>query len=567
MGERSSGFFFAGVVLIAACSTGAIVATYSRLSHTWDEGTHVAAGLELLQDHQYTLQTENPPLARVALALVPYASGARLPSTRPRRVTIGSGAAAEIVFHRNADYVRNVTEARVANLLFFWSCVALTWILAGGRSDPWVAFLAAAAVATLPPIVAHAGVATTDVAFVAAFLLAVLGLRRFFKHPGVVSAALAGATVGAAVATKFSTFVFLPPAVAAIVALQWWKRRSLRIGSSPWVVLAVAGAAAAGIVWASYGFDVGRLSDLPRRFGSYGVMPTDGWPAFVRDWKLPGHEFLHGVLFLRAHAAAGHEVTLFDRFSRHGFVLFYPVVLATKTPVPFLLFVGLGIGGLLRYRADPRWTWCAGLGLAALAVLLAALHSPLNLGVRHVLVIYPLVAIAAAFGLARWAEHSANRRFVLAVGAGCVALQLALLIWSVPDQIAYFNVFAGREPGYVSGDSDFDWGQDALALERYFAEHPVPELYVLLTGTPKTCSLKLPPLKALPNHPVNGWIAISERQYRMNQGVVRENPCDYPDAPGKVFLAPPGWLDWLKRHRPVAIIGQTVRLYHIEGAE
>jgi PadR family transcriptional regulator PadR len=77
--SRSLSFLIA-LALAVACGTAAIVATYSRLSHTWDEGIHLAAGLELLQDGRYTFQTENPPLARVVNALIPYARGARLPA-------------------------------------------------------------------------------------------------------------------------------------------------------------------------------------------------------------------------------------------------------------------------------------------------------------------------------------------------------------------------------------------------------------------------------------------------------------------------------------------------------
>jgi hypothetical protein len=54
------------VALAVACGPGAIVATYSRLSHTWDEGIHLTAGLELLQDGQYGYQTENPPTTSAA---------------------------------------------------------------------------------------------------------------------------------------------------------------------------------------------------------------------------------------------------------------------------------------------------------------------------------------------------------------------------------------------------------------------------------------------------------------------------------------------------------------------
>ena len=243
-------------------------------------------------------------------------------------------------------------------------------------------------------------------------------------------------------------------------------------------------------------------------------------------------------------------------------------MLLTKTPLPFLAFAAVGVLGLALRRRDEEYRWFLGLGLGALGVLLVALMSPINLGVRHVLVIYPLVALAAAYGIVRWGEDSRLRAPMLSTGVVLLAAQFALLIASVPNQIAYFNILAGSDPAHVSSDSDFDWGQDFLAMERYFETHPVPELYVKLNGSTNVCSLRLPPIKDLPTQPVSGWVAVSERIYRMNKGsgFDPENPCD-PLSGLKATPAPPGWLDWLKARKPVAIIGKTIRLYHIADAE
>jgi len=91
---------------------------------------------------------------------------------------------------------------------------------------------------------------------------------------------------------------------------------------------------------------------------------------------------------------------------------------------------------------------------------------------------------------------------------------------------------AGPDPAWVSGSSNFDWGQGAVALERYFTDRPVPELYILLSGTVRACRMKLPSLKSLPDHPVTGWIAISDGPHRANGGLVREDPCGVADSPG-----------------------------------
>ena len=555
------------ILTITAISTGAIISTYTQLSHTWDEGTHVVAGLEWLQDGRYTIQTENPPLSRIPLAIIPYLRGAHLPP--PERRLGGQTFIVDTVFFRSPDYIRNVTEARVVTLVFFWACIAFTWLLAGGRSDRWTALLAAASVATLPPIVGHSGLATTDVAFVASFLLVLLALRRLLTNPSPGAAVIAGASLGFAVATKFSTLVLLPPVVAAVLFTHYLSDRTAltTMRRLSWSCIVVIPVVAAIVIWAAYRFQVGRLADLPTAFGPFGTLAASALPAFVLGWRIPAHEFVHGLLYLKAHTVAGHSATLWDVFSSRGFLLYYPVVLATKTPIPFIVIALAGLAGMARLTRVKPWPWHAGLALGALGVLAVSMTSPINLGVRHVMVIYPLVAIPAAFGLVRLAESATHRQAVLATTAAALISQIVMLIASVPNQLTYFNALAGPEPAYVSSDSDFDWGQDALYLERYFARHPVPELYVLLHGTTKVCSLNIPPVRSLPNHPVSGWIAVSERAFRVNQGVIRENPCELPGDPGRTFTAPHGWLDWLKQYRPVDQIGKTIRLYHITDVQ
>jgi Dolichyl-phosphate-mannose-protein mannosyltransferase len=205
-------------VLVALCSSALIVGSYFSLSHTWDEPTHVAAGMEWIQWHRYTFQTENPPLSRVPLAILPYVTGTRLSET----LTASPGAMAAALFYGSGNYVTNVIKARVANLLFFWLLLALTWTLSGGGARPYVAMLATGIVATLPGIVAHSGLATTDVPFLVALLFCVWCWQALLEQASVKHAALFGLSLGLALATKFSTIPFLPP-VALALLLAFWR--------------------------------------------------------------------------------------------------------------------------------------------------------------------------------------------------------------------------------------------------------------------------------------------------------------------------------------------------------
>lgn len=557
-----------GAVAAALYSCALIVGTYSRLSHTWDEPTHIVAGLEWLEIGHYTLQTENPPLSRVPFAIIPFLRGARVPSanedgTRPPNASI---------YYRTDDYRRNVTEGRVANVLFFLAVLALTWVLGGGRSDPVVAYLATAIVATLPPLVAHSGFATTDIPFVAAFLLALVAWRRLLDRPSALNGVWFGGAIGIAVATKFSTLPFFPPVALVIAAMRWWNISFSSSWFSARRVVTVAGTVVlvAGLtIWASYGFGVGRLADLPQTFGAKGAMPTTGIAAQIQDWTLPGHEFIHGLLHLRAHTVAGHASFMLGENSPRGFWLFYPVGLLVKTPLPTLGCFAAGCLLLFRRPKSERRTDHAGYVIGAITLLAVAATSPINIGLRHVFIVYPLLAIGSAYGLVRAWEGNLRARVPLAVVAlTCIPVWQAVVLGAAfPNQIAYFNIMAGNDPGFVLVDSDLDWGQDVLAMERYFADHPVPELYVLPNGSALFCKHNLPPLKTLPvGQEVTGWIAVFELPYRRNRGRVRKDVCGRLGGPNAVD-APPGWLDWLHTRRPVARIGSSVLLFHIADAD
>ena len=63
----------------------------------------------------------------------------------------------------------------------------------------------------------------------------------------------------------------------------------------------------------------------------------------------------------------------------------------------------------------------------------------------------------------------------------------------------------------------------------------------------------MPPLTALPvGREVNGWIAVFERPYQVNQGyiAVAKDIC-WPVGPTNRLESPKGWLDWLHHRKPV----------------
>jgi hypothetical protein len=591
---------------LAFALVGLAVLVVSRplLSATHDEGNHLVAGLEWWQDGTYTAWTENPPLARVALAALPHFMGARLPDRRRWDLRSNHFLASWFTgmdLLQTGDYERNLARARRGTLPFFLIVLVAVWLLAEGRRRPVSGLIAVGATATLPPLLGHAGLATTDVAFVAMFLLALLAGRSWLARPTPAAAAWLGLACAGAALAKFSALLFLPVAFAAALAARrliglpvtgatppadartWWR------GALP--QLGLAGLTAALTVWGGYRFSLGPIGALPQQaMGWFAIVPEPASRRSLVDWLLsipvPAPEFFHGLLFLRAHNEAGHTAYLVGHVRKSGFAAFYLVSLLVKTPLPYLALVAAAtLRGIWPARRAPQGsgstsggedgfvsarlarlfrgpeTWQA-MALAAGAAGIVAVSSAgrLNLGLRHVLIVLPLLAVFAGLVLG-----SLRRPLALAAVAAVLLAQAAIAVAARPNLLAYFNPFAGRDPATVLLDSDLDWGQGLLQLRDELDRRGAADVAIAYAGFTNPCRVGLPSLRPLPpGQPRSGWIAVSENYYRdRSHLLLRRDPCDFDTLyrPEEVRPAP---FAWLQGHRPVAVVAGSIRLYHID---
>jgi hypothetical protein len=254
--------------------------------------------------------------------------------------------------------------------------------------------------------------------------------------------------------------------------------------------------------------------------------------------------------------------------SQFGFRTFYPVALLVKTPLPFLALWLLSLPLVLRRRSR-QWPALATL-LAATGILLVSLASHVNIGVRHVAVILPLLAVQTALAIgtnvgANWDRKPAKYRWLALGVVGTLLLAHATIaVRNRASAIGYFNALAGAEPAKVLLDSDLDWGQDLFALRREAKARGIDALSIAFFGTLRQCQHQLPKLTALlPGRPTKGWIAISENYYQeRSMFVLLKDPCQPKSFYGDNEV-PPKPFTWLRAYQPVATVGSAVRLYYI----
>jgi hypothetical protein len=304
---------------------------------------------------------------------------------------------------------------------------------------------------------------------------------------------------------------------------------------------------------------------------------------------MPAPQIADGMLVLCAtNGPAMSASYLLGRITLDGFPLFFPVALLVKTPLPFIALAVLGVRAAVKDQRAPsghsgptghpatpaafggalaaRWRRLAPV-LVALTVLVSVLSSRINIGVRHVLQIYPLMAIYIGPGLAAlW--RSARQRLGRAVAVALAGWQLAIPFIAAPDYLPWFNALAGRHPENVILDSDLDWGQDLLRLERELAARKVERMSIAYFGISDLCRHHLPPGRWLrPYERVTGTVVISE-MYR--KGVVGGYYRDgnYCDRSQLTPEAPPDYdqFAWLRAYEPVARVGSSILIYDIPPA-
>jgi len=481
--ERHSAALALGLVLIASAR---IAATYIVFNHTVDEPAHIACGMEWLDKGAYTYEPQHPPLARVAAALGPYLLGIRSQGAPRHDLMSITYEGAGILYH-GGHYDLTLAAARLGILPFFWIACLVVWIWARRAYGAATAAAAVFLFSFLPPVLAHAGLATTDMALTAflgaAFLTAIVWVER----PGWRNAAWFGLATGLAVLAKFSTLAFFPAAVA--LALAW----HLAVERPRPAALAHAAAA---------------------RLPSFCLAVAIGFLAIWAGYRFSLAPLFQGIRDVMRHNAEGHPDYLLGRISLSGFWYFYPVVLAVKTPLAYLALLAASVIAFCRRRLSHRAAAGdknrspAPLPLAFVAgILVVAAFSSINIGVRHVLPVYMGLSLVAAAAAIRMLDRSWTR----------IALAL-LLVWFAgsslaghPDYLPYFNELAGSAPERILADSDLDWGQDMKRLGRRLQEAGAREVtFMPLVLADFERGLGFPPIRPMnPAVPSPGWNAVS----------------------------------------------------------
>jgi 4-amino-4-deoxy-L-arabinose transferase-like glycosyltransferase len=452
----------------------------------------------------------------------------------------------------------------LSRLPFVFLSMALAFIIyrwAGELYGKRAAFLALALYVFSPNILAHSRLITTD--FTATFFvfLAVYSFWRFIRSPGRRSLLAASLTFGLALLSKWTALYLVPIYIilGAAALLSRGFKPDFR-GQSPERLLSLAllfiFASGLFLLNAGYGFK-GSMSQLGDYDFQSGLMSKPGETAGWVPVPLP-EAYVTGLDFNIFHSEEGNPAFLMGEYSELGWWYYFPVAFLLKTPIPTLILILASLWSFKRTRHERILNECF-LAVPAVFLFLAFIPNHINIGLRHILPIYPFIFI--------FVSKVANLNFSRRELASAL-----LVLWYIisslslhPHYLAYFNEIAGGpDNGYrYLVDSNLDWGQDMEGLKKYMDRNNIEKVYLSYFGSadPEYYGISYTYLPG-------GWSSLG----LTDDYVYFCGPLEGILAVGATelmgpYLEPHDCYSWLLEHKPVGKVGYSIFIYNITGVE
>jgi hypothetical protein len=443
-------------------------------SPTADEFLHLRYGMRILDGSSRRLNATsgNPDDSKMAFSVlnaIPQKVGAYLPDGWLKRFsqTIQAGRPITILF-----------STLIAFFLYRW---------ARDLYGKGAALFTLLLYCLEPSIIAHSQLVTTDIYGMGMIMLTTYSLWRYNRNRSLLNLLVVSVLLGVSLLAKYTALFLIPLFVCiqfahdapAIVAwLHVRDRRSLIAYLGNWLgailVIALVGLLIvnAGYLFngtftplGDYAFRSSVFQSIQARLGTFRVLPSPVPSPYVQGLDLVNYRDEVGLGFGR--------IFLLGRLSDSGFLGYYFVNMALKTPLAILAAIAAGIvlllkcrpkiGDLLRNESflliPVAWFLC---------YMNYLLHA--QLGIRLILVIFPFLLILAG-NLTRDINIHSPWRLGFAT---LLSVWLAVSVFSYyPNFLAYFNeiVWDRRTTYRYLADSNLNWGQSDEYLRSWLEDH------------------------------------------------------------------------------------------------
>lgn len=577
-------------ILLLIFMGGLAIYGIANSSLTMDELAHLPAGYSYLIQKDMRLNPEHPPLVKDLAALpLLFIKNISFPSEIKSWKEDINGQwdfGNKFLFWSNNPADEMIFKARI--MMIFLLLTLGFFIFKASREffGNKVALLALFLFSFSPTFLAHGPLVTTDVGASLGVFIATYYFVKYLINPSKNSLIISGISLGIANLLKFSTILLFPFFGILIFVFSIIKSQNIKdflklfiLKTVSFILIIII---AFFIIWLVYLYHT--LNYPPERQAKDAQFLLQSTPfPFMREFivQSTGNIFLRplaqyflGLTMVFERAKGGHTMFFLGEISAAGWKNYFPFVYIVKEPLAMHILTIIAIFAAILAIKKPFWqntflrikNWINN-HLFEFAMLvfigiywITSLTSNLNLGVRHLLPIFPFVYVLTSIKIIDILKPPYIRIKYL-----CLSI---LLIWQAitvitisPHFLSYFNeIIGGPQKGYLyTVDSNLDWGQDLKRLKDWVDEKGIEKIYIDYFGGADTkyyFKEKFEPwwgTKDQKELPKGSYLAVSVSHLQGGRGL-----------PAKGFNQPTGYYLWLNKYEPpIDKIGYSIFIYYI----
>lgn len=579
--------FFAFILVVAM---GALMFfSLKDTALTYDELAHIPAGYSYLKLKDYRINPEHPPLAKDIAALPLMFMDLNWPKDNPAFSDVKNNqwwiqydTGTQFIWRSNNDPFAIILAARCGMILLTLALGYLIFIFARKRFGNKVALLSLFFYSFCPNFLAHGRLVTTDVGATFGIVLAMHFFLEMFDRPSLKNIILAGLALGIALCFKFSTVLLIP--LFGILCIFYAVKREPNIfGFLRYCFYCIlAGLVAVFLVIIPLYYIQSYNEPLDKLIYDADSLLEGQNMALWRNISIevlkipvlrPLGIYLIGFFKAGHRTIFGNTTFFMGQVNTTAWWQYFPTVYAIKVPLALLFLSMLGIYAYARRAGEKKLLNRIKTNIHIFAMILwlviywaVSVFGNLNIGIRHLLPVFPFMMMLCALGLVYFWKHfspqSKTVRFIF------VLVFSGLLIWyaieplrAFPDYLSYFNelVWPMDNGRNIVVDSNVDWGQDFYKLHRYAQEHGIRDIKMHFLGGSDPQYFFGSGYTKIDRYsgPQKGWLAISATYFKNGTAI--------PLADIKKFNPDDTlYYSWLKDTKPTAIIGRSIYLFNIK---
>lgn len=481
----------AGVVSLLAILVLQLALSIHQESITWDEDDHLYSGYMSWKTGDFGLNPEHPPMVKMLAALPILGMQLKVPELQRRNFKHEAFLGGKDFLFKN-DANTMLFRARMMASLLTVLLAVLVFLAAQEMFSTGAAFLALTLLVFDPNLLAHGALVTTDAGLSCFLFASVYAFYRYVKVPSAWRLVLVGLATGMAFAAKHTGVLVAPILIVLAVCELWRSRNASKYGDGSAIssgrqslhmlaALIVVAAISLTVLWGFYGFRYSaRPAGLELNPTSAEYLQQLSRPneakllQTIAKYRLLPESYIYGLADVRMIADFYSSYVLGKTYP-HGVWFYFPLAMAIKSTLAFLALLAITVWAIAMRRLT-RWREILFLTVPPVLYLIVAMSSRMNIGMRHILPMYPFLTVLMAG--AAWTLVQRNRRWIYAVGV-LVVFQIVTSLHAFPVYIPYANeLWGGSSQTYrLLSDSNADWGEQLKATKKYLDQRGIKDCW------------------------------------------------------------------------------------------